>query len=560
MNPIPHGHVSSDHLGEAARHGSLEYLREAERGHVDGCERCKRLYAGYRLTDRLLSANWRQTSLPAAILERRPIRVGVRSLLGSPSVGSGWRFLVPVALAACLIALVGVGVLVPQFLPPPVPAASGGNTSAMSPSPSATLEATPDAPASASAGATLAIPATSDGPGQLTGVGPGGSSATGPGPVASHGPVATPVPVVTPVPVATPLPVATPVPARPVKLATLAGWPIAWAPDGAHLLVARGSGGTNQRQIQIRDSAGAVTGSFSADHATWVDSRTIAAATQAGGGFGGGGGPGGSSVTVRLLDLNGNVTATIPGQYSEGGLSSSGAILLGSGYLAIASQGGWGSSQSSFLIWDGHGLSASFAGMPIAFSRDGKRLAVLHPSQGSGGGSFQGWLEIVSVPSLGSITSLYHANIHVASQGAGPGYAPDAAFSPDGNSLLVSGTLVDLSRGSTTQVGEGGWLPDGTLLTSNGGVVQRWQAGHATTDTRFGAGGSVEVSGHGDVVEYFPDNRPPLLLTARGTLQQLNLSGIASLDDLSLAPDGGAVAISGRGTDGSRVIGVAPLP
>lgn len=538
MSPMSHGHVSSDQLGEAARHASLDGLREAERGHVEGCEQCKRLYAGYRLTDRLLIANWRQTSLPASVLEQQPIRGGVRGLLGSLTVGSVSRLFVPVALVACLVALVGFGVLLPQLLPPPGSAASGSNAAATPPSPSATLEATPDAAASASAGATAAIPATSAGPGQSAGVRPGGSSTTGPGPVATRGPV-------------------TPAPEPPVKLASLAGWPIAWAPDGLHLLVARGSGWTNQRQIQIRDSAGGLTGSFSADHATWVDSRTIAAATQAGGGKG----PGGSSVAIRLLDLNGNVAATVPGQYSEGGLSSSGAILLGSGtgYLAISSQGGWGASQSSYLLWDGHGLSSPHAGMPIAFSRDGKRLAVLHPSGGSGGGSSQGWLEIVSVPSLGSIASLSHTNVRVAGQGDGPGYAPDAAFSPDGNSLLMSGTLIDLSRGSTSQVGEGGWLPDGTLVTSKGGVVLRWQAGGAKADARFTAGGSVETSLHGDVCEYFGDGRPPILLTADGTLRQLNLPGIASLDDLSLAPDGGAVAVSGRGTDGSRVTAEASL-
>jgi hypothetical protein len=539
MSPMTHGHVSSDLLGEAARHASLDGLREAERRHVEGCDQCRHLYAGYRLTDRLLTAGWRQTSLPAALLEQQPIRGGVRGLLGGLSLGSGARFLVPVALAGCLAAVVGFGVLLPRLMPSPAPAASGSNTALLSPSPSATPEATPDAAASASAEATT--PDTSAGPTQSTG--PSRTDSTAPGPVATPRPVATPGSDVS------------------VKIAALSGWPIAWAPDGSHLLVARGSGWTNQRQIQIRDSAGGLTGSFNADHATWVDSHTIAAATQAGGGSGGKG-PGGSSVTVRLLDLSGNLTATIPGQYSEGGPSSSGAILLGSGsgYLAIASQGGWGPSQSTYLLWDGQGLSSAHAGMPIAFSRDGKQLAVLHPSGGSAAASSQGWLEIVAVPSLGTVASLSHTNVRVASQGNGPGYAPDAAFSPDGGFLLVSGTLVDLSRGSTTLVGAGGWLSDGTLLTSNSGAVLRWQGGHSTRDARFVAGGSVETSLHGDVVEFFADNRQPLLLAADGTVRHLNLPGIASLDDLSLAPDGGAVAISGRGTDGSKVIGVAALP
>jgi len=538
MSPMPHGHVSSDLLGGAARHASLDGLREAERRHVEGCDQCRHLYAGYRLTDRLLTSGWRQTTLPAALLDQQPIRGGVRGLLGGLSLGSGARFLVPVALAACLVAVVGFGVLLPRLLPSPAPAATGSNTALLSPSPNVTLEATPDSAASASAEAT---PDASAGPTQSTG--PSRTDSTGPGPVATPRPVATPGSDVS------------------VKVAALSGWPIAWAPDGSHMLVARGSGWTNQRQIQIRDSAGGLTGSFNADHATWVDSHTIAAATQAGGGSVGKG-PGGSSVTVRLLDLGGNLTATIPGQYSEGGPSSSGAILLGSGtgYLAIASQGGWGPSQSTYLIWDGQVLSSAHAGMPLAFSRDGKQLAVLHPSGGSAAASSQGWLEIVAMPSLDTIASLSHTNVRVASQGNGPGYAPDAAFSPDGGFLLVSGTLVDLSRGSATLVGAGGWLSDGTLLTSNSGAVLRWQGGHSTPDARFVAGGSVKTSLHGDVVEFFADNRPPLLLAADGTIGHLNLTGIASVDDASLAPDGGAVAVSGRGTDGSKVIGVAALP
>ena len=151
MSPMPHGHVSSDLLGEAARHASLDGLREAERRHVEGCDQCRHLYAGYRLTDRLLTSGWRQTTLPAALLDQEPIRGGVLGLLGGLSLGSGARFLVPVALAACLVAVVGFGVLLPRLLPSPAPAATGSNTALLSPSPNVTLEATPDSAASASA-------------------------------------------------------------------------------------------------------------------------------------------------------------------------------------------------------------------------------------------------------------------------------------------------------------------------------------------------------------------------------------------------------------------------
>ena len=58
------GHVPSDRLGEAAQNGGVDFLREAERRHVAGCEHCQSLYGGYRLSDRLLAAPWHDVKLP----------------------------------------------------------------------------------------------------------------------------------------------------------------------------------------------------------------------------------------------------------------------------------------------------------------------------------------------------------------------------------------------------------------------------------------------------------------------------------------------------------------
>jgi hypothetical protein len=196
--------------------------------------------------------------------------------------------------------------------------------------------------------------------------------------------------------------------------------------------------------------------------------------------------------------------------------------------------------------------------VPIAFSQDGTKLAVLHPT-GLAGGSMSGWLEIVAAPTLRTIASYTHVTVRISTSPAGSGYAPDAAFGPDGNWLIVSGTLVDLTRGKTTQAGDGGWLPNGVLITSSGGTVLIWQGSHSTPDSDFPAGGSIATSRHGDVVEFFGDGRPPLLLTAGGSLRQLDLPGVASLSDAQLAPNGGAIAVLGKSTDGKRVTAVAPL-
>ena len=530
MSPLLSGHVSSDRLGEAARHASLDGLRNLERLHVERCEHCRRLYAGYRLTDRLLSANWRQVALPASALEQKPIRSGLAGWVDEFARNSGARrSLVPVALAACLVLAVGFGVLLPKLAPSESPSPSAYPALASQYSPSPTASATPDltvepSPTSGETPGASAEPQPS----------PGGA---GPGPIQPR-----------PTPAATPTAPPTPVPHQPGTLVALPNWPIAWSPDGSQLLVATGAFGSGQ--IQIRGASGGLTATLAAYGAAWFDSHTVAIATNATIRTG--------AANVSLVNLKGEVVATLPA--GSGVPFGSGALLIGSGNgdVAVTGASGWGGPQT-FVVWDGQSASASHSGVPIAFSRDGAKLAVLHPFGMPVGGYASGSLEIVAVPDLHTIASFSHTMLRVAAGNYGPGYAPDVDFSPDGNWLLASGTLVDLSRGSTVQVGNGGWLPDGTLITSSGGSVLRWQGTHATPDARFQAGGSIETSRHGDVIEFFRDKRPPLLLAADGGLGQLELPGVASLDALLLAPDGGAVAIEGRGADGGKVTAIAPL-
>jgi hypothetical protein len=520
------GHVSTERLGEAARHATLEWLRDHERRHVAGCERCRRLYAGYRLADRLLMAPWAETALPATALAQRPIATGWRALLERPARGLGARALVVVALTACLALIVGFGVLLPQLAP--VGSQPSGSTAALASASKLGATATP-------------APGGSSGPSYAT---PSGPAPAVQSPVASAGsgePGATPAP--------TPARAATSIPPQTGALAGLPGLPISWSPDGSHLLV--GKGGTGQ--LQIRTSAGGLSATFAGDSAAWLNSTTLAVAAHSRTGIG--------SENVTLLDLGGATVATlVPG---EGDPTGNDVVLLGSGNGEVALIGPRGLSKTqTYVLWDGHNVSAPHQGVPIAFSSDGSRLAVIHPSGsgvGTGVGHLLGSLEILSVPSLQTVSTLSRLSLRIATGNPGPGYAPDASFSPDGARLLVSGTLVDLSRGSTIVVGEGGWLPDGTLVTSTTGGIVRWQGTSPTPDASFAPGGRISTSRRGDVIEVFGDGRSPLLLTASGRLGPLNLPGVASLDDVLLAPDGSAVAIDGRGTNGSGVTAVALL-
>lgn len=537
MSPMS-GHVSSDRLGEAARHGGLDFLRDVERRHVQGCDRCQRLYGGYRLTDRLLAAPWHDVKLPPAAVAR-PSRFGV---VAGFVRGLDARSVATAAAAIGIVALIGAAVALPRLMPSPPVASSHSPIASATASPSASASEVTTVSPSSSGQPSGSPGAQATGPG-----GPGPSSPSGPTPVATAGGSAG---------------------TETLAIAKIGGSPIAWSPDGAHLLL---WGPGSPRPLQIRDAAGHLNGTAAADAAAWVTSSTIAIATHSSGASPsvsssgpGHHGPGSSLAhsggeTVGIIDLSGHSIATLPGGYAAGGGIANGMIVgSGSGEFTIASQGGSGPFGWSFVLWNGS-VGAVEDGLPIAFSQDSHRLAVLHPSSVAGG-VVGGWLEIVAVPSLNTVASFTHLNLRVGSGSLGSGYGFDAAFSPDSRYLLASGTLVNLSSGSTLATGKGGWLPDGTLVTSANSGLLRWQGTHSSVDPRFPGVGTVETSRHGELVYFYGNGRPPLLLDTGGSLNALSLSGVRSISGLLISPNGRAIAFGGRATDGSSITAVATLP
>ena len=507
-------HVASDRLGEAARHASLDFLRDAERLHVESCERCRGLFGGYRLTDRLLAAPWREVKVPAVALEPLSRRAALAGRLGGFTAGLGARSLAPLVAVAAVLLLVGAAVALPMLIPTPAASAAASPsetpTSAQGtqawPSGSAAVDATPVARASGSAGKAPSPP---------------------------------PQPTPAPTPVASPLPLA-------LDTTRIGGDPLAWAPNGDRLLV------WSNGKVQVRDDHGRLGASVSADAATWFDSSTFAVAARSSGWRGDG------SETVKVMDAGGRVVVSVPGTYNMGGNAFALLLGSGSGELTIASgPGGSGGPGCQFVLWNGH-LSDSHDGLPVAFSRDGRKLAVLHPGSVSGG-SVSGWLEIVSVPSLDTVSEFRNLNLLVGPGALGSRLGLDAAFSPDGRYLLASGTLVDASRGSSTAAGKGGWLSDGTLITASPDGLLRWPNGRPTLDPRFPGVGTVEASRHGELIYFYGDGRPPLYLAGNGTPYALSLNGIRSIDRLLIAPDGRTIALDGRATDGSSIAAVASL-
>jgi len=528
------GHVSADRLGEAAQTGSFEALRDSERRHVEGCQKCRNLFAGYRMADKLLAANWRQTTLPASSLVREPAPRRALGLLTDFASGFEFRRFAPAALAIVLVAALGLAFELPQLIPATQPTASPSAsraTPSATASPSATERQASSEPSAATAPGPDTGPSASAVAEQSGGAGtprPKATSSATPGSTGSRGELA------------------------PIAVSSLPAWPIAWAPDGRHMLLARvtpGLGGGSR--IEIRDAAGRLTGTVVGTAGAWVDSARIAIATPS---AGQGSHFGGS--TISLVDVTGHQVATLPGQYASPDITvgADGGVLVGSGagQLAVVGQTGTNFSGATYVIWNGQSMSPSRQGVPIAFSQDGRELAVIHPTYGPGGslgGTLSGSLEIVSVS--GSKTLASFPRLRVA--------ARSGLFSPNDSSLLVSGILVDLGTGATTNVGDGGWLPDGSLVTVSNGQVTRWQGTHPAADLRFPAGGAVVISVRGDIVEYFGDGRAPLLLTSDGTFSQLIVPGNPTVKALLISPDGRSVALQGRSQGAATVTIVATI-
>ncbi len=538
---MPYGHVSADRLGEAAQTGSLTWLREAERHHVEGCQKCRNLYAGYRMADRLLAASWRQTTLPASALANEPKLRRVASLVGDFASGFEFRRFAPAGLAILLVAAIGFAFALPQLVPATRNTASPYSPPATRSASATTTGTIQPASPEPSASAPETGPSTSPAAQDSGGVG---------------GATARPKATLTPTPAA-----GSTGPSAPMVVSPLSGWPIAWAPDGRHMLLAQVTAAfQGGNRIQIRDAAGALTGSANGTAAVWVDSATVAVASS-------GTGQGSrfaSGSTVSLVDVTGHQIVALPGQYANPdateGLDGGVLVGSGSGELAVVGQSGQSFSGATYVTWNGQSVSASHQGVPIGFSQDGGKLAVIHPTFGPGGslgGNLIGSIEIVSGSGSKSLASFPRLRIGARS-GAQPDY-PDVAFSPNGASLLVSGTLVDLSTGTSAAVGYGGWLPDGTLVTASNGQVTRWQGAHGTADARFQVGGVVETSRHGDVIEYFTDGRSPILLAPDGTLSQLSIPGVRTVKGLLISPDGRSAALVGHAPSGTTVTEVATI-
>jgi WD40 repeat protein len=337
--------------------------------------------------------------------------------------------------------------------------------------------------------------------------------------------------------------------------------PTAWSPDGRHLLaIGALATGSTDNQIHVLAADGRLLYSVKADTAAWVDSTTIAVVVPA------------SSVPgpalVKLVDMSGREIATLPGSFQEDVATGQqyGAMLLGSGHgdLAILDATGSAASSWTFVTWDGHALSKARPGVPIAWSES--PIAVVRPDALTGccGSQYaEGPVELVSA-SDGQASATYPEVIGRRKVGGVDtlgGYDAASSFSPDGRYLVASGTVLDTHTGESWPTGSGAWLPDGTLLASQDGSINRWTGPVSSGDPRFVPAGKVLVAANAAVaVEYFADLRPELVALSGDTTVRFSIPGVQFLDRVLISPNGQTVAVIGLDARGWEVTSLVQLP
>ncbi len=212
-------------------------------------------------------------------------------------------------------------------------------------------------------------------------------------------------------------------------------------------------------------------------------------------------------------------------------------------------------SRDEFRVWDGATSTKAMTGVPMAWSRDGTRLAVLHIVDTS---HFQalGWIEILEWPSLKPLFSDRRIRTPLG----------DIGFDPSGRYFgYWSGgpTVLDIETGTTTTIGptfdergsdDVAWFDGGTagsqlMIPLVDNSVSTYSLSGASVGTQPDVGDAVAASADGSLaVGYygpFGDDDPLTiaLMTASGS-RQVDLPG--KIDEIgpTVAPDGQAVFVS----------------
>lgn len=302
-----------------------------------------------------------------------------------------------------------------------------------------------------------------------------------------------------------------------------------WSPDGRWLLV--WDQVTNdtpaQRHVSLDDAHGNLVRTFQGENPLWLDARSFVL-THAGRNY--------------LGTVDSSALTPIAPTFSGG------VYANGRGALAYETSGPFDAS-ARFVVWTLGGRTTSpVPGVPVAWSRDGTKLAIWHWTSGPSGPTVSGWLEVLGWPGLRSLAA-------VRDRSASP-LGHQTWFDPSGRYLafLCGGVCtLDLTTGTTTLVPGPSVSSDlNAWNQASQLVVPSLTDGSASVYDVHGVrqavypnvGDSATASADGSTVALWFNSAPqPVALLRQGTLRRIDVPGPVQAPIPQLSPDGTGLVV-----------------
>jgi len=352
-----------------------------------------------------------------------------------------------------------------------------------------------------------------------------------------------------PTPPPTPSPLPSPV--VPVELPAdgLTMNSIHWSPDGKHVIYA-GLG------WELLDDAGTLLKRvpLATPHyvdvmyeGAWLDSSHYAIGAEPG--------------TVTIYGLDGSEVQP-PVVYRGHTVNGPGIVGNGRGALSVAA------APTSFVVWANGSASKDVPGFPLRWSPDGTRLLVATSSAQDPGSMADGaWWDTVALVSYPDLeqTATFEGIQLVANVDQGPSIGAFLEFSPDGRSVLSTGTrrqsapgstgaaILDAATGRTTfvpdKLGAIGWLPNSRLLvrpmTVAPGPLQEWDGSSLSPSDLPPTTLSVSPTGALAVAASTTDQNVIRFVVDGTTIMDLQESAM----EIDWSPDGSHLILVGQPPD-----------
>jgi WD40 repeat protein len=255
---------------------------------------------------------------------------------------------------------------------------------------------------------------------------------------------------------------------------------IEWSPDGATLAAAANDQASFQGDIRLYDRTGHRIRALPGFQSAWVDAGHLITLTAD---------PSGQGWSAWLRSLDGSQSTRVAGTVD--------LVDDGRGSVALVSYSS--GAEPAFQVWTAGRLSASHPGRPVAWSADGRLLAVFRVDAGpadAAGGRTLAWLEVVDATDLRVLHDFAAPQFDSRSR---------ALFDPSGRMVATDAGIFDLSNGSVADLPANSsavaWLPDGRLVVSSpdGLSVRTWDPATATASSPLPAGTQLATA-DGDVV------------------------------------------------------------